>query len=243
MSFELRFNMDEELVKLGELDLETSAIYAAVSFSNGGYHSGILITYDGSSHFFHFLGPRSTISLDIDLEDENLILKKIVSVIQSDEIYIEAFLNFCLRIKKKSNILYGHIFGIGRYSAEEAVFESETTLPEISNCVGFCLNVLTGFLNCKSFFQYSDWSLHPLDYKERNYVRHIERWLGKDDDLNVPASDMLDSSEFFAHHRKINSIEYLASGFCSEEQVPIRKVILDPISEPLFDAFHQVLEA
>lgn len=164
-------------------------------------HSALIIQYNKNLFEFHYYGI-------IEFADiKNDYFHKITKTIVPDE--VPAFIALCKNIVKNAKPQYGYF-----YSGESYDFngnhQSNSGLGQIMTCVGFCLNVLKGFLE-EDYITYSDWSEET--HKSAGYV---EKYCLKYN---------LDPLKINKSHRRITPRECLTSCFFSE--LPISKKEID----------------
>lgn len=167
----------------------------------GSFHSAFIVKNNNVLFEFHYTGR--TIELTA-LEHD--YFHKITDTIHPDE--VPSFLAYCQNIIKKANPKYGFFYSGQSYDIEGNHL-SENDLGERMTCVGFCLNVLKGFLE-EEYIQYTDWSSdsHEEGYLERYCEKHH-----------------IDITSVKSSHRRITPIEVLISGFYTD--LPIRKILID----------------
>ena len=121
---------------------------------------------------------------------------------------IPAFIAYCNSIKKNANPIYGYFYS-GEYYDNKGIHFSEKSIGERMTCVGFCMNVLKGFLE-NDYLKYTDWdsSSHSTDY----LLKYAEKY-------NLDVASIQES------HRRISPIEILTSGFF--HNIPISKIEID----------------
>jgi hypothetical protein len=121
------------------------------------YHAGFVIQHEGMLYEFHYTGK------DVKFNPiENDYFHKITNTIASDE--VAAFVAQCLQIQKKANPKYG-LYYSGECYDKEGNYISSSNLGEVMTCVGFCLNVLKGFLE-EEYLLYSDWTAETPEFKQ-----------------------------------------------------------------------------
>lgn len=187
-------------------------------------HSGLIICFLGKTYLFHYL-PKGVFLEEIDIHQfsVNCYCKEITVI---DKKLIRAFLMHCKIIKATSTPTYG-FFITGSYY-ENGVYHSDDTTPQIMTCVGFCINVITGFLEEKSYIGFEDWD---------DVSAGLESWFNnfliefKD---NFPE---IDESLLRKNLRRIKPSELISSGYFNV--LPIRKIqtdLVNPAVENIFKA-------
>ncbi len=168
---------------------------------NNDTHSAFVIQHKGVLSEFHFTGKIESSELKHDY------YHKITYSIHPDE--VPAFIASCQQIKKKANPIYGYFYSGESYDSDGNHFGNKD-LGQRMTCVGFCLNVLKGFLE-DDYLQYTDWNEEShkcLGYLEWYCEKH-----------------KVDISMVKTSHRRIAPIELLTSGFFNN--FPIRKIHID----------------
>lgn len=193
-----------ELVRtLYEDDRTSDFVAIACQEAHVHSHSLIIIQKDSKLYQFDFI---SEVSLK-DIEDD--CYHKVTNVIDSD--LVPSFLTYCKVIAKRAKPKFGFFYS-GEYYDSIGNYSSTSNVGETMTCVGFCLNVLKGFLNEQDYIKYQDWdessyALTP-DYLE-DYV--------KEHNLKI--------EDISASHRRITPLELLTSAFFTK--LPIRKKDID----------------
>jgi hypothetical protein len=168
----------------------------------GGPHSAFVIQYEDTLYEFHYTGSEIDFS-----QIWNDYYHKITYSVHPDE--VPAFIACCQQIQKNAKPIYGYFYSGENYGIDGNHFGNKD-LGERMTCVGFCLNVLKGFLE-DDYLEYSDWdeSTHAdLEYLEKYCKKHT-----------------IDITKVKASHRRIAPIEFFTSGFF--RNLPIRKVQID----------------
>lgn len=178
--------------------------FVAIGYQGANFytHAAIIIKLDSKLYQFHFLdGIELT-----EVEDD--FFHKITETIDSR--LLPSFYAYCRRILKNANPKFGFFYS-GEYYNKAGEHFSTTNLGERMTCVGFCLNVLKGFLE-NDYIQYTDWdeSSH-IDIP--NYVLEFAHEHG----LNV--------EDIRGAHRRITPLELISSAFFVD--IPIKKVDVD----------------
>lgn len=168
----------------------------------GGPHSAFVIQYQDALYEFHYTGREIDFS-----KISNDYYHKITYSVHPDE--VPAFIALCQHIKKKANPIYGYFYSGENYD-KEGNHLGNKDLGERMTCVGFCLNVLKGFLD-EDYITYSDW-----DESTHNDLGYLENYCKKHD---------IDITKIKASHRRIAPLEFFTSGFFIN--LPIRKVQID----------------
>jgi hypothetical protein len=97
---------------------------------------------------------------------------------------------------------------------------SNSGLPEYSTCVGFCINVITGYLyDHDKYFEVTDWDNIPDEHP--SFRRYFEKALQETPNLDIDL--------YKSHHRRIRPDEYIAAAYFDTSKIPIRKQTIDSI--------------
>ena len=213
--------IDDNIISCEADDLPENMIGAAiVTNPDNTQHAAIFIRYNGDSKLFHFTG-RSVMIQDFFNPDE-IYFHKILDIV--DPVLLPAFLAQCELILEKAQPKFGYFYEGGLYD-QNGDFISPSTSPEYMTCVGFCLNVIKGFLSDKEYFNYTDWNSSTLDetYVE-NFLEHIQH-----ENPSVQIDD------FKANLRRIQPSEYLSGAFSPE--IPVTKAFIDGIKADVISAY------
>jgi len=167
-------------------------------------HSAFLIQYDETIYVFHYTGWE--IEFKSQQTDDDYY-HKITETITPDE--IPAFLAYAKTIKKHANPIYGYFYS-GEYYNTNGEHFGDKNLGESMTCVGFCLNVLKGFLE-EDYIAYTDWS--EDSHNDKDFLERFCAKYNKNPDLIKDA------------HRRITPRECLTS--CFLKDLPIRKHVID----------------
>lgn len=122
---------------------------------------------------------------------------------------VEAFIAMCENVKKNAKPEYGYFYSGESYD-KNGVHQSSQELGQRMTCVGFCLNILKGFLE-EDYIEYADWD---------SDTNNKENWL---DDYCQKHN--IDPHTLKQSHRRITPLEGLVS--CFFENLPIRKSDID----------------
>jgi hypothetical protein len=177
-------------------------------------HSALIIQFRGTLLEFHYPGRMELNHLQKDY------FHIVTSTIPDYE--VPSFISMCRNILKKANPRYGFFYSGESYDVD-GNHRSNTDLGETMTCVGFCLNVLNGFVE-DEYLAYWDWdhTSHP----EPNYLRdYCTKY-------NIDMSKVQDS------HRRITPSECLISCFFAD--LPIRKADIDSKQQEVQQHFNSV---
>lgn len=183
-------------------------------------HAAILIRHLSQNFLFHYPGNVLPLIVDLDNEvlDQAIVYKILDNFDVSDSGDVGAFLQHCKRVCKETDITYGFVLDGSSYGSDGR-FMSLSGLPEISTCVGFCVNILANSIVDAgiSYFKLEDWD-------DIGIPANLERWARQEFDRKYPS---LDYNIINSYKKRISPLEYLGSGFCDE--FPISKIQLAPI--------------
>ena len=203
--------ISNELIK-SDLDAtEGDFVAAAVSISEGGEakHAGLVIKYNDDYYLFHF-GPKLKFE---PLPEGQWYYHKNLNFIKSEE--IPSFLAHCKLIDEEANPIYGYYFNGSYFSGGQYFSDIET--PQYMTCVGFCLNVLNGFILHSQFIYFNEWKINTVSQRYIDEI--IEKFKADipDIDINMLIEDI----------RRIAPEEYLAAAYI--DNIPVRKTQIDAI--------------
>lgn len=164
-------------------------------------HAGFVISYNNELFVFHFTGIIQLGPVDDDY------FHRITPTILPDE--VPSFIAHCKHIHKTARPIYGYFYSGESYTLT-GIHTSSTQLGQRMTCVGFCLNVLKGFLE-DDYIIYQDWT-----EQSHNEPGYLERYCDRHD---------LDIDNIRQSHRRISPIEFLVSAFFAD--TPITKAQID----------------
>jgi hypothetical protein len=213
--------IDENIISCEADDLPENIIGAAiVTNPDDSQHAAIFIRYNGESKLFHFTG-RSVMIEDFFNPDEIYFHKNLAVI---DPLLLPAFLAHCELVLEKAEPKFGYFYEGALYD-HNGDFISPSSMPEYMTCVGFCLNVIKGFLSDQDYFNYSDWDINTLD------ETYAEKFLEKVQ-LENPGIAI---NDFKVNLRRILPIEYLCGAFSTT--LPVEKAFTDGIRQDVERAY------
>lgn len=186
-------------------------------------HSGLVIRYNDLTYYFHY-DKRNVLLRQVDLKQAEQVFHKKLDII--DEQLIPSFLSHCKIIESTASPIYGYFYG-GSYF-ENGIYHSNNSSPQLMTCVGFCINVLTGFIEEKNYIEFSDWQ--PV-------TDAAEKWFN---DFIVELEEThpnVNLGELKKEFRRIKPSELISTGYFND--LPIRKIQTDqikPVIEQIFKA-------
>lgn len=175
---------------------------ATMRSNNQYYHSALIINFLGEKYEYHF--DKEGIKFD---KVCNIYLYKILNVI--DKRLTPSFYVHCKRIKDTSNPKYGYFYS-GEYYDKNGKHFSENPIGEHMTCVGFCINVLKGFIG-KEYIDYKDWDIDTHNVKD-----YLE---------NFAKVNKFKISDILKSHRRITPLELFTSSYFIS--LPITKYNID----------------
>ncbi|WP_316845531.1 hypothetical protein [Pedobacter psychrodurus] len=193
------------------------AISVTADEKGNAVHSGLLIRHDDQVYFFHYNKEKVLLN-EVDISLAERVFHKELSII--DRKLIRAFINHCRIIEHTAQPNYGYFYGGSFY--EDGEYHSDSPFPQLMTCVGFCINVITGFLEEKKYIEHTDWE--PVSEKAEQYFQDFVATFKAshtEADIENLKKDM----------RRIKPSELLASGYFSE--LPIRKTSTDTVKPSL----------
>jgi len=205
--------IDASLINSDLNDLRSDFVAVAIKIREGeATHAGLIISTNGKYFLFHFI-PQG-VGL-IDVPKSEWYFHKVFDFISSDE--SAAFLSHCKIIKKESKPTFGYSYD-GSYYDSSGTYFSKNNLPQIMTCVGFCMNVVLGYIESKVYFEFESWPSDPST--ETYFDEHEKEFIEK-----FPDHDIEKVKE---NWRRITPAEYFASGFL---QIPIKRIEINKIIE------------
>lgn len=168
-------------------------------------HVGLVFFCDDGYFLFHFNGS------DVEIEEEPLgwYFKKL-DFINSE--FCNQFFGHCKKIKDIAKPVNGYFYP-GSYYSSDGVYCTNLGLPEYMSCVGFCINVVKGFIEADEYFHYQDWTNLNGEFDKKYISDFIEKYKKIRPDMN---------EELISNNiRRITPPEYLASAYL--EELPIRR--------------------
>ncbi len=186
---------------------ESDIVSDFVAFGNlllgtESFHSAFVIQYQNKLYEFHYTGAEIEY-----VELRNDYFHKITNTILPDE--VPSFIAMCKNILKNANPSYGYFYS-GESYTKDGVHLSNIDLGERMTCVGFCLNVMAGFLE-EDYINYEEWSSDTHEDPE-----YLTRFCEKHN---------LDITKIKSAHRRITPRECLISGYF--DSLPITKTEID----------------
>lgn len=214
------------LLKFNDHPLPKNFVSIAVKISKEiePVYSAIIIRYENVNYLHHFPGDNLPIVIENFNESGWYIYKIIDSININDSTEVGAFLQYCRRICRNSNITYSYIADGSHYD-DRGEFISRVGLPELGTCVGFCINTLNNAIidNENSIINLDDWD-------DSEIIEWVDKWGREQTELKYPN---LDWTKYNAFRKRITPLEYLCISFF--DKYPIRKVDIQKVKHKVLD--------
>jgi hypothetical protein len=209
--------IDKELFQSDAVTPVKNFVAAAVMVVDGGraQHSGIVISYNSDYYLFHYTSEEVELK---DVPKGEWYFHKELEFISEEEVL--AFYAHCKIIKQHANPKFGAFYA-GDYYNKEGKYFSESGLQEFMTCVGFCINVMTGYIENSNYFNYAEWTETTLgnpDQYFENFLRDVKK---NNPDIAV------DEALFRKHLRRITPLDYTSASYL--QSIPISKAEVDKI--------------
>ncbi|MDV6170214.1 hypothetical protein R1T16_17390 [Flavobacterium sp. DG1-102-2] len=151
------YNLDKiepQIHRLRDYDLTKN--FLAISIITNdlgiGIHSGIIACHNSEVTYMHFTGKIKLQTLDIF--PDNMYIKELTIF---DRALIGYYKTQMEIIAQEANPIYGVVFQDSFYKAD-GTYYSETNLPDICTCVGFCVNTIRAMMyNNSEYLLLDDW--------------------------------------------------------------------------------------
>ncbi len=218
--------IEENLTLLTDCDNSEDFVAIAIMVRDGvGYHSGLVICSEEHFYFFHYTGREVVMQLLEELPAD-LYIKKLTIFEPSKVEYIKAF---CEILEEEAHPIYGWIFTDSFYTGD-GTYYSEQGVPDITTCVGFCINVIRGALyNNEAYIATDEWDDTTLDDLQHNFTENITAQLAFLGEIDPDRLAVITERSF----KRIMPSELTSSGFF--EHLPIRKNNIDPVNPIVTD--------
>lgn len=200
-----------EIIKtLQEGDRDCDFVALGFLENEGNNHATLIIKYNSELYQYHYT------SREIDFSNVSYdFFHKITETIQTS--LVPAFYAHCREILKRANPQYGYFYS-GEFYDRNGIHFSDKAVGERMTCVGFCLNVLKGFLE-EDYIYYLDWDENSHDSPDY-LVKYANNHNLKIEDISLS-------------HRRITPLELLTSAFFVD--TPIKKTKIDSKKEEVKD--------
>jgi len=187
-----------------EEQLRPNQDFVAIGNDEDFDHAAFIVKYNDKEYEFDFYNEdQGIVWMTLENKFYYLLLERI------DPLLVPAFIARCRHIRKHAKPQFGYFYSGESYNGD-GIHTSKTNTGERMTCVGFCLNVLKGFLE-EDYLEYSDWD--ASSHYDPSYLKEFCAKHGfKEEDIS-------DS------HRRITPLECLTS--CCFNTFPIRKKKID----------------
>lgn len=217
--------IEEQLERVLEANKDDNFVSLGVAIANNdgiqqGVHSALFICLKGDLYIFHFLPEGIYFHHTNELPNIGNYYHKKLEFMSTSPSVIEAFIAHCKSIQAQSNLEFGFIFDGSYYNPITHKHFSKSGLPELSTCVGFCINVLSGWIIEKELYlEISDWNSINVEHPSFNeYYR-----------TNLSKFPNINQGQFKAHHKRITPNECTASAYFGMSDITIAKAKIDSI--------------
>lgn len=221
-----RITIENELIAIGECDKSDDFVAVGIILDeNGiGYHSGILLCLSETLYFFHYTGRDVVIDIiDKDYEYWYSLYIKELSIVEPEK--VEYFLGFCEILRDEVHPVYGWLFTNSFYSVDGSYYSDIENIPDITTCVGFCINVIRGFLyNNDQYITIEDWDDSSLNEYQEAFMKNVTAQLAKIEEINPERLNEITQQNF----KRIMPSELTSSAFY--KNLPITKINIDVIN-------------
>lgn len=203
-------------------DKDFVAVAVFVNDKGEGQHSGLIIGVEEDLYLFHYTGRE--IELNNSAEEGEWYFFKTLDIIKEEEVL--SFLHHCELINENTPTpTYGFVFD-GSYFIDGQYY-SESGIKHFTTCVGFCINVIKGFIhNQDDYLNLDDWNVASTQTEEfrNNYMlKFLERNLAE---LEKEYPEKIE--EIKANYiKRITPSEMTSSAFF--DKLPIPKSDIDGI--------------
>lgn len=159
--------------KSSDISLEENFVAIAVSLdANGGaLHCGLAIKSDEKFKLFHFNIRDEVELVDIVSTSSTYFLTKIPIIFETE---VMAFLTKCELIHaKESSIKFGFFYDGELFDENNELVSNLSENEKVTNCVFFCISVISGFLISQSYIDFRDWNPDNLamGWYEKSFLR------------------------------------------------------------------------
>jgi hypothetical protein len=220
-------SIDKSLLDANSIVTDRNFVGIATYIDDTGYayHSGLIIKYEDKALLFHYTSVEVA-TITLPHRGQKIVCKNLDFIIEDE---VRAFYVHCSQIQQNAKPSFGFFYA-GDYYDKNGNYFSASSMQEYMTCVGFCISVVTGYIEGHDYFVHDDWDegaytdIHfesPEDYFEV-FLAQVKKG-----NPNVEIDEKL----FRKNLRRITPTEYTASGFVSKP--PIRKAQLTPILPPL----------
>lgn len=214
--------VESDLIILNECDSSEDfvAIGVLVGIDGIGYHSGLVICLEEIFYFFHYTGTEVLMDI-VNVFTNDLFVKK-MDIIQSEK--VEYFKGFCEILLDEVQPQYGWVFTDSFYNGD-GTYYSDNGLPDITTCVGFCINVIRGsFYNNETYISVNEWDDSTFTEVQNSFMNHISLQLARLEQIDPERLTLITQNNF----KRITPSELTSSAFYNE--LPISKQNIDKVN-------------
>jgi hypothetical protein len=219
--------VESDLTILSECDSSEDfvAIAVMVDIEGIGYHSGLVICIEEIFYFFHYTGAEVLMD-EINVFTNDLFIKK-MDIIEPEK--VEYFKGFCEILLEEVQPQYGWVFTDSFYNGD-GTYYSEIGLPDITTCVGFCINVIRGsFYNNESYISIEEWDSSSFTELQQSFMNHISSQLSRIEQIDPERLNLITQNNF----KRITPSELTSSAFYKD--LPISKQNIDELNPTTID--------
>jgi hypothetical protein len=208
--------LEIDLFRCEEANYDGNFVAIAVQIKDDSvYHAGVLISSDEGTYLCHF--DATSVHVE-EPPKEEWYFYKVFSFI--DPTLVNAFLAHCKVVQKESFPVFGAYYD-GSYYDHTGTYFSKISRTEFMTCVGFCVNLIKGFLSHEhevEVFHYKDWSTASLSPTYLNNFIKTLKLHNPDVDVNSLTDNI----------RRILPVEFISAAYL--KKMPFRKAKITPIS-------------
>lgn len=204
------------VLELDSINYEKDFVAIGIS---GDTHCGLIVNYNQKPVFFHFYFDEIRMEKIESLKSDYVF--NLLPIIDENEVI--NFLAKCeLIVENEPDLEFGFTYN-GEFFNEKGEIIFKIPKNNITNCVFFCISLISGFIVSERYFEYTDWKPDDL---AKNWVNRV--FLKKKEIGRFVAEDI---GEFWDTVCRIPPIDYFSSASITD--LPIKKVIVDNYS-PFF---------
>lgn len=221
--------ISDSLISSNIGELPEKLIAAAVSVNDAGIatHAGIIIRCDGETNLCHFTGQEIRLEPLPNNNSDSWYFHKDFIIVEHR--FARSFLNHCQKIVSENTFTQPkwNFYYSGAYYVDGVRYQNVGE-PNIITCVGFCIAVITGFIEEDEYIGYLDWTIDSLPSiaYANNLIAQIQK-----------IYPYLTVDDISANLRRIKPDEYLASAYIKD--LPVRKKETDKVLKILQPAITQ----
>lgn len=214
--------IDKELIKSTEQNLDKYFVAAACLVNEQGLaqHVGLIIHSEEGYFLFHYTGQEVLFE---DGKIEEWYFHKSIGFILPE--FCGIFLGHCKKIAQNAKPEYGCFYN-GSFYNSNGEYYSQNQIPEFMTCVGFCINVIKGFIEADEYFEYTDWT------NQKASQQYISEMIAQIQKIAPYITEEMISDNI----RRIKPSEFVGSAFL--KNIPIRKNDIDLIIDDLEKVIH-----